>query len=161
MLYNRWNKLIWLCCRCFVPAVRSQHICIFGTESKLGLEVRRREVCSDVKCLLTPVKKKISPSLPTYSNEKQGLPQTHKGPVGLLSEDFVCAEPASAQTAAILLLECWNILSKQPAGLTTPVAALGFGVVLEKWLFFCSASFLCSQTITVKVETAQHYTQSM
>jgi len=137
--------------------VTSQQICIFGTDL-VRLEVEEEGHLFQCQMFVHPSKKKKKSKLAQPYHENQWLPQIHKGSVGLLSDDFVRAKPAPNQAAAVLLLQCRHIRSKRLAGLTPAIAALGFGVALEKWLFSCLALVGCSQPVTLKVDTAQRCT---
>lgn len=89
--------------------------------------------CSNVKCLLTSVKKKKS-KLAHSMMKTSSFCKLLKGLIGLLSEDFG-----------------W-------LGSCCCCSWLWSGFEKVKWLFSCLALFLCSQTITFKVDAAQHGT---
>lgn len=153
-MYNRWNKFLCLCCSYFVPAKRQASIfAFFGTDLTFRLEVEEEGSLFWCQMFAHPSKKN-NLSLPNYYCEKQRLLQTQR--INRFAQWRLCMCLSRLLTAAVLFLQCWNTPSRRLAGLT-PVVALGFGVAWKKWLFFCLALFLCSQTVTLKVDTVRHY----
>lgn len=97
--------------------------------------------------------KKNQNTLANCYNEKPGLGDLCKlkGSIGFLSGDFVCAEP----TPNIQQYCCYSVEINNPKAQLGGLFLLLLLALLwlwKKWLFFWVAFFLCSQTITLKVD---------